>query len=94
MGVSQGFRDRTALFTDSNQVDVVAHQAVGPDEHVETLREAVEQTEVGSAIVVGSKHAFSVIAAVCEVKRTGFQHDPRESRHLGRPAARETAGDR
>jgi hypothetical protein len=87
MGVSQGLRDRAALFSDSDQVDVVAHQTVSPDQHAELLGETVEQADVGSAIVVGAKQAFAVIAAVCEVKRPGFQHDPCESRHLGRVVA-------
>ncbi len=83
MGVSQSFRDRTALFSDSDQVDMVAHQAVSPNQHAELLGETVERAQIGSAIFVGAKHTLAVIATVCDVKRPVLQHDPCESRHLG-----------
>ena len=88
MGVSHGLRDRAALSPDRDHVDVVLHEAVGPDPHAELLGETVEPGEIGSTVVVGAKHAPAVIAAVCDVKGPIFQHDPCESRHSGRVAPR------
>ena len=60
---------------------MVPHQAVRPDRHSEPLGESIEQAEVGSSIVVGAKDGLAVVAAMRDVKRPAFQHDPCESGH-------------
>jgi len=92
MRVTHGLGDRTALSADSDQVNMVAHQAVGPDRHAELLGEAIEHVEVGAAIFIRAENALAMIAAVCQMKGPPFEHDPRKSCHLGSVVSRERRG--
>jgi hypothetical protein len=64
-----------------DQVDVIAHQAVGPDAQVVAFRVAAEQVEIELAIQVSCENVLAGVAALGHLMRQAGDDNPRDSRH-------------
>jgi len=84
MGVPQSLRNGISSRPHCNQVDVIVHKTVGPNRHVELSGVTTEQFEINVTIFVRSKDDLSMVSTVSDVKRPALEHDPCDSRHLGR----------
>ena len=66
-----------------DQVDMVGHQAVGPDLDAAAIAPLAHQADVGLMILVGEKRAQTAVAPLRQVMREPGSHYARQPRHAG-----------
>src|SRR3972149_1853039 len=71
-------------FRNHDHVDVVRHQAVGPDVHVPARAPLRHQTDVVLIIFFTEKGLLPAIAPLRDVMGQAWRHDPCESCHAAR----------
>ena len=83
VGPAEALGQRLLAGRDGDQVDVVAHQAVGEDVQAVDSAFLDEQAEVELAVVIDEEDILAVVAPLHDVMRTARYDDACDSRHGG-----------
>ena len=81
VGLPQAPRQTVHICWNHNQVDVVGHEAVGPDRQATPFALDVEFMEIGSVIVLAEEDGLAPIASLGDVVRNAWNRDASESGH-------------
>ena len=86
MDVAEGPAQSILVARDRDDVDVIGHQAIGPDRHLRSRGCFGEQVEIERIVPIFEEHPLAPVAPLGDVVRNAWKDDAREPGHSGRLA--------